>query len=358
MMSFDTEHLVDCYNNAMKYIVYVLIALLIAIFPWVERIMPTSAQSGTITALSEKIQEPLPHRIATVTRSKDTIEAIVYESTTEYKVHDKVILQKDPQFDGLYSVTDIVRTSSLLKLFILFVVSILVVSGVAGVRSLLGLLFSFVVIFKFVLPQIMAGSNPLTVALMASLLILSVSYFLTHGINHKSVIAIIATFGALSVTGILAVIYGAASKLNGFGSEEAAFLIGNLPSASFYSLYLAGIIIGSLGVLDDITISQTSIVSELSLANSKLGISELYKRAMNIGHDHISSLVNTLVLVYAGSALPLLLLFISSQATPVDLFNYELVAEEIVKTLVGSIGLVSAVPLTTIIAAYWYGSKR
>ena len=166
------------------------------------------------------------------------------------------------------------------------------------------------------------------------------------------------TFGALIITGILAVLYGSSTKLTGFGSEEASFLIGNLNVTSFYNLYLAGIIIGGLGVLDDITISQASIVSELSSANHKLGVKELYLRAMRIGHDHISSLVNTLVLVYAGSALPLLLLFTTSQATFAELLNYEAVAEEIVRMLVGSIGLVAAVPLTTLIAAYWYGQKR
>ena len=117
-------------------------------------------------------------------------------------------------------------------------------------------------------------------------------------------------------------------------------------------------IIGSLGVLDDITISQASIVEELKSANHRLGMGELFLRAMRIGHDHIASLVNTLVLVYAGSALPLLLLFVVSQIGYVDLLNYEALAEEIVRTLVASIGLVAAVPLTTLIASYWYGSRR
>lgn len=342
----------------MKYLIYIVVIALALIFPWLERIIPQSPLAGTITTLSEQIDTPLPHKKALVERTNDKVEAIVYLSNVEYKIGDKILLQEDAQFEGLYSVSDYVRTPALIKLFVIFIIVILLVSGVSGIRSLLGLLFSFTVIFKFVLPQIMSGSNPLTVAMIASMLILLVSYFLTHGINHKSVIAILGTLGALGVTGILAVIYGSSTRLSGFGSEEVSFLIGNLPVESFYNLYLAGIIIGSLGVLDDITISQASIVSELSEANHKLNIKDLYVRAMRVGHDHISSLVNTLVLVYAGSALPLLLLFVASQASTIELLNYESVAEEIVKTLVGSIGLVSAVPLTTLIAAYWYGGKR
>jgi uncharacterized membrane protein len=342
----------------MKYLIYAVVVAFAMAFPWMEKIIPSSPLSGTITYLSEPIEEPLPHKKAKVLRANDQVEAVVYLSNVEYKTGDKILLQEDAQFEGLYSVSDYVRTPALIKLFVIFMMVILLVSGVAGVRSLLGLLFSFTIIFKFVLPQIIAGSNPLSVALLASMLILCVSYFLTHGINHKSVIAIIGTLGALCVTGILAVIYGASTKLSGFGTEEVSFLVGNLAAGSFYNLYLAGIIIGSLGVLDDITISQASIVAELSHANHKLGIKDLYLRAMRVGHDHISSLVNTLVLVYAGSALPLLLLFVVNQATPIELLNYETVAEEIVRTLVGSIGLVSAVPLTTLVAAYWYGGKR
>jgi uncharacterized membrane protein len=342
----------------MKYIMRALILILVVGFFMVDQLLPKPSLAGTITTLSELKNDPLPHREARVELKTETVSAIVYDSNTVYRVGDAVLLQQDAQFSDLYSVTDFVRTHSLVKLFILFLIVILVVSNWAGLRSLLGLLFSFTVIFKFVLPQIALGSNPLMVALIASIVILLVSYYLTHGIHDKSTIAIIGTFAALTLTGILAIMFSSLSKLTGFGNEDVAFLIGQIPNASLYNLLLAGMIIGSLGVLDDITISQASIVAELSDTDKKLSKWELYKRAMNIGHDHISSLVNTLVLVYAGSALPLLLLFIQSNASPFELLNYEAVAEEVVKTLVGSIGLVAAVPFTTLIAAYWYGNKR
>lgn len=342
----------------MKYLIWLIVAGLAILYPLTERIIPSSDMEGEILSIQELAEEPLQQRKASVQLGDGQVEAIIYQTNISYSVGDKVILQSDPAFEGLYSVTDKVRTGALVKLFLVFIATILIVSGASGIRSILGLVFSFTVIFKFVLPQILLGGNPVTVALMASVLILSVSYYLTHGINHKSTIAILGTLGALAVTGILASVFASSASLTGFGSEEASFLLDKLPVASFYSLLLAGIIIGSLGVLDDITISQTSIVQELSQANHKLDIKELYIRAMRIGHDHISSLVNTLVLVYAGSALPLLLLFVTSESSFVQLLNYEALAEEIVRTLVGSIGLVSAVPLTTLIASYWYGGKR
>ncbi len=342
----------------MNYLVRLLVVALMVVFVFSDRLIPINPQAGKIVTMSEPITDPLPHRQAVVAMNKGTVSAVVYDSNLPYKVGDMVIVTKDPQFENLYSVTDKVRTGSLYKLFILFIIAILAVSGVAGVRSLMGLAFSFAVIFMYVLPQIVLGGNPVTVALLASALILSISYYLTHGLNHKSTIAILGTLAALLLTGILASIFGSSAGLTGFGSEEAGFLLDRFPVESFYNLLLAGIIIGSLGVLDDITISQASIVAELSDSNPKLKMRELYVRAMHIGHDHISSLVNTLVLVYTGSALPLLLLFVTSQATTFELLNYEAVAEEIVRTLVGSIGLVAAVPFTTLIASYWYTKKK
>lgn len=342
----------------MKYLPYLISLMLIPLVLWPSMIVAQPDMSGEITKISEVIVEPLPHRSVTVATKKGEFEAMMYESAQTYGEGDVVLLGAEGGDETTLVVSDKLRTPSLVSLASLFVMVIILVSGINGVRSLLGLAFSFMVIFSFVLPQIVAGSNPIVVALLASILILMVSYFLSHGINSKSIIAILGTFTALVVTGILASIYGAATGLTGFGSEEAGFLLETLPKESFYKLLLAGIIIGSLGVLDDITISQASIVEELKRANHKLGFAQLFASAMRIGHDHIASLVNTLVLVYAGSSLPLLLLFLSSKTGYIELLNYEALTEEIVRTLVASIGLVTAVPLTTLIASYWYSSRR
>jgi len=185
------------------------------------------------------------------------------------------------------------------------------------------------------------------------LAIIPATFFLSHGFNKKTWIAIGGTLIALIITGVLADIFVEGAKLTGFASEEAGFLQAHkLGLINIKGLLLAGIIIGVLGVLDDITVSQSAIVQQLKEANSKLKAGELYKKAMSVGKDHIASMVNTLILVYTGAALPLLLLFIDNPHPFSDIINYEIIADEVVRTLVGSIGLMLAVPITTFIAAF------
>src|SRR3990167_3548556 len=199
---------------------------------------------------------------------------------------------------------------------------------------------SFFVIFTFVLPQILSGKDPIFIAITASLFIIPISFYLSHGLNRKTTAAVIGTIIALVVTGILANVFVDAARLTGFASEEAAFLQQAKPDLiNIRGLLLAGIIIGVLGVLDDITVSQSAIVFQLKEANPRIRFDELYMRAMDVGQDHISSMVNTLILVYTGAALPLLLLFIDNPHPFSEVINYEIIADEVVRTLVGSIGL-------------------
>lgn len=333
-------------------VVAVFILIVSCLTPWW---LPTPERVGKIIEIKEAVRENIPIIPLTLETQSGITEAVMYESQQKYELGDQVRYETD---QGIVIVSERYRLPALYMLFGIFVAVVLLVSGYVGMRAILGLGFSFIVIFRFVLPQILQGSSPLLVALLASVVILMVSYFLSHGVNAKSVLAIIGTFGALVVTAILASLFGSLSGLTGMGSEEAGFLLENLPRDRFYPLLLAGMIIGSLGVLDDITISQASIVAELKATNHRLQFGELFARAMRIGHDHIASLVNTLVLVYAGSALPLLLLFVASDIGYVDLLSYEALAEEIVRTLVSSVGLITAVPLTTMIASYYYTSKR
>jgi uncharacterized membrane protein len=211
---------------------------------------------------------------------------------------------------------------------------------------------SFAVLFTFILPRILAGSNPVGSTIIGSLLIVPVTFVLSHGLNKKTGVAIVGTVIALTATGVLSNIFVNAVKLSGFASEEAGFLVSLKGMINMKGILLASIIIGALGVLDDITISQSAIVFELKEANRKMMFGELYRRAMNIGQDHISSIVNTLVLVYTGAALPLLLLFINNPHPFREIINYEIIADEAVRTLVGSIGLMLAVPITTFIACF------
>ncbi len=271
----------------------------------------------------------------------------------KYTVGEELVISYTKDFEGndIFYISDYVRRGSLLKLFIIFVVCTVVIAKWRGFLSLVGMGISFLVIFSFILPKISAGANPVEIAIMGSLIIIPVSFFLSHGFNKKTLVAIAGTLIALLITGVLANIFVESAQLTGFASEEASFLQNiKQGSINIKGLLLAGIIIGVLGVLDDITISQSAIVFQLKKANEKLGFVELYKRAMSVGQDHISSMVNTLVLVYAGAALPLLLLFVDNPHPFSEIINYEIVADEVVRTLVGSIGLVLAVPITTLIA--------
>jgi uncharacterized membrane protein len=271
-----------------------------------------------------------------------------------YKVHDELVINytKDIEGNDMFYISDYVRRSSLFWLFALFVLCTVVIAGWRGVMSIAGMALSFAVIFLFILPNILAGANPVFIAIAGSLLIIPVTFFLSHGLNKKTLVAIAGTCIALVITGVLAGIFVEAAKLTGFASEEAGFLqIARQGTVNIRGLLLAGIIIGVLGVLDDITISQSAIVFQLKEANKALGFDELFKRAMNIGQDHISSMVNTLILVYTGAALPLLLLFVGNPHPFSEIINYEIIADEVVRTLVGSIGLILAVPITTILAS-------
>jgi uncharacterized membrane protein len=222
-----------------------------------------------------------------------------------------------------------------------------------GLASIGGMLFSFFVIFTFVLPQISSGNNPITVAIIASFFMIPVTFYLSHGLNKKTTIAMIATLMTLIITGLLASFFIEASNLTGFASDEAAFVEAAMPGfINMQGLLLAGIIIGVLGILDDITISQAAIVYQLHETAPHLSVRTLYTKAMNIGRDHIAAVVNTLILVYTGAALPLLILFVHNPRPFSEVINYEMIAEEIVRTLVASIGLIMAVPITTILAAY------
>jgi len=279
----------------------------------------------------------------------------------KYEVGNKVIVSYSENFEGndVFYITDYVRRSSLLWLFIIFVVLVAIVAKWRGITSLLGMGASFIVIFKFILPRILAGSDPILIAIIGSLFIIPITFYLSHGFNKKTTVAIIGTVIALIITGILAGIFVESAKLTGFASEEAGFLqVAKQGSVNIRGLLLAGIIIGVLGVLDDITVSQSAVVMQLKKANPRLGFEELYKRAMDVGQDHISSMVITLVLVYTGAALPLLLLFIDNPHPFSEVINYEIVADEVVRTLVGSIGLILAVPITTVIAVLSLKNKK
>jgi uncharacterized membrane protein len=241
---------------------------------------------------------------------------------------------------------DWVRTPPLLWLLAAFIAVSLLVSGWKGLRSLVAMALSLLIIVMFILPRILAGGDPVTVSIMGAFAILACTLYLVYGWTLKTHAAVLGTFTALIITGLLAGYYVSLTRLTGFGSEEAMFL-SQEATINLRGLVLGGILIGALGVLDDLVITQASVIFELHAANPALDLRALYRRGMRIGQDHVAATVNTLVLAYAGAALPLLLLVTQAGENWVNFVNREFVTEEIVRTLVGSLGLMSAVPLTT-----------
>ena len=277
-----------------------------------------------------------------------------------YKVGDRVRVVKSEVVNQgeSYVITDYVRSDALLLLIIIFLVLIIIITRGAGIGSIVSMGLTFWILFSFVLPAISNDGDPMLITFIASIIIIPVTYFLSHGWNKKTVAAIIGSIIALILTNILSYWFIEITKLTGLSSEDAGLLSVNRQGAlNMKGILLAGIMIGTLGVLDDITISQSSIVSELSLTGKYKKATDLFNRAMMVGKDHITSMVNTLVLAYAGAALPLLLIFIDNPHPWSEVVNYEFIAEEIVRTLIGSIGLVIAVPITTYLASRMMKAK-
>jgi len=249
-----------------------------------------------------------------------------------------------------YQITDFQRGSPLLVLAALFALVVVAFGRWRGVAALAGLGVSFGVLLLFVLPAILAGSSPLLVAVTGAATIMLAVLYLTHGVNVWTSVAVLGTLGALALTGALGAVFTVVARFTGLAGEEAG-LVGTLYSqVDPKGLLLAGIVIGSIGVLDDVTVTQSATVAELARANPGLGRLDLYRAAGRVGREHVASTVNTLVLAYAGASLPLLLLFSASGRGVGDLLTNEFVAQEVVRSAVGSIGIVAAVPLTTWLA--------
>jgi uncharacterized membrane protein len=266
---------------------------------------------------------------------------------------DRVIVDRTATLDGtdLLLITDFVRTGPLLWLTLLFVAATLALSGWQGARSLVGMAASVLVIVGFIVPQILAGRNPLLVAILGSTAMMGISLYLVYGWRPKTHVAVAGLLLSLVVTGFLAIWFVDWAHLSGFGAEEAGFLEVAGVQVDAQGLLLAGILIGTLGALDDIAVGQASAIFELSKASPGLSWQALLRHGMVIGRDHIAAMVNTLLLAYAGAALPLLLMF-SVFAEPLGTtINRAIISEEIVRTLVGSLGLLAGVPLTSLLAA-------
>lgn len=263
---------------------------------------------------------------------------------------------EDAQVGGVpvdrYAFADFERRSPLIWLAVAFCALVIVTARWRGLRALLGLAVSLAIVVFFVVPAIAEGASAPAVAAIGALAIMLTTIPVAHGMGPKSVAALAGTGFALAITTALAHVAADLAHLTGFGSDEAAYLNATqADSVSVHGLLIAGVVIGALGVLDDLTVSQASTVMALRQANPALGARDLFRRGMGVGHDHIVAMVNTLVLAYVGASLPVLLVFSVADTSVGDALNSEVVASEIVATLAGSIGLIAAAPIVTALAA-------
>lgn len=274
---------------------------------------------------------------------------------------DTVVLQAIKQTDQtLYYIVDYYRLPVIATLAVFFILVVVISAGKKGLGALVGMGISLVVILQFIIPQILNGANPLIISIVGSVGIITITLFLAHGFNKPTLLSWISTLISLIFVGLLATIAVELARLTGAGTEDANSLrIGITEGINLQGLFLGGIIIGALGVLDDITTSQTAIVIELKNANPKLNTMQLIKQARRVGTEHIASLVNTLVMAYAGVAMPILILLVINphQWPQWAILNSPIIAEEIVRTIAGSTGLILAVPISTFITA-WYVQKN
>ncbi|MFE4256795.1 YibE/F family protein [Streptomyces sp. NPDC056910] len=287
-------------------------------------------------------------------------EIVQPDSPRQLHENQKVIVAYAPDApkELQYSVTDVNRRLPMSLLAGIFALAVVVVGRLRGVMALVALAVSFMVLTFFILPAILQGSNPLVVAVVGASAIMLIALYMCHGPTARTSVAVLGTLVSLLLIGLLGSLFIGWAALTGNTDDSTGLIHGLYPSIDMSGLLLAGVIIGSLGVLDDVTVTQTSAVWELHQADPTMGRRGLYRAGIRIGRDHIASVVNTLVLAYAGAALPLLLLFSIAQSSVGTVANSELVAEEIVRTLVGSIGLVASVPVTTALAALVVSADR
>lgn len=308
--------------------------------------------------------KPCQKATVRITEGKDKghtyTEVVTPDATRTFTAGQKVVVayaEKAPR-DLQYSVIDTNRDVPMVLLAVVFALVVVLVGRLRGILALIGLVVSFAVLTLFILPAILQGSNPLVVAVVGGSAIMLATLYLCHGLSARTSVAVLGTLISLLLIGLLGSLFIGWAQLTGNTDDQTGLVHGLYPGIEIRGLLLAGVLIGSLGVLDDVTVTQTSAVWELKEADPGANWRKIYRSAMRIGRDHIASVVNTLVLAYAGAALPLLLLFSIARSDVTMVATSEVVAEEIVRTLVGSIGLVASVPVTTLLAALVVSADR
>ena len=354
----------DSDRKPNKYIVMAILAIsILGLFLVAPKSLNKDIFRGKIIQIKEEriedsvagIKIKVQDLLVAITIDGEKKEFSVINDFTPVKVGDKVFM-KSSLFgdDQTFEIIDLSREKGIIILTALFIFLVIITAGWKGFYSLIGLIFSLAVIIAFIVPMILKGYNPVTVGITGSILILLGTLYLSYGLHKKSISALIGITATLLFVGLLSNFTVQILRFTGFANEGALFL--NMEAGNpinVVGLLMAGIIIAAIGVLDDVAVTQASTVFNISSINPSLSKINLFKKAMIVGKDHISAVINTLVLAYVGASLPLILL-LSLRNMPIDYFvSFEMVSEEIVRTLIASSGLLLAVPLTTAIAVFF-----
>jgi uncharacterized membrane protein len=355
----------------MRHVVMaVLVPLVLATIAGIVVLWPTGEHptiegveryNGTILEVHECQDAPDPQCIEATVRvdsgPDNGVEVVVPvpygAGVPEFRADDAVVMYGNPDWpiEDRYTIDDFQRSTPLALLALAFGVAVVILSRWRGLAALAGLALSVLVLMIFILPALLEGTSPLAVAVVGASAIMMITLYLAHGFSMKTSVALIGTVVSLSLTGLLGYGFTHFANFVGLVDENVSHLGGIAEEIDLRGLLLAGLVIGALGVLDDVTISQASTVWELARADPQAGRASLFAAGLRVGRDHVAATVNTLVLAYAGASLPLLLLFTVADRPVLDIVTMEVVAQEVVRALVGSIGIVAAVPVTTALAA-------
>ncbi len=258
-----------------------------------------------------------------------------------------------------YSIIDYYRLSVSAWMFVFVIILAVIFAGWRGFGALAGLIFSIIVIGRFLIPGVANGNSPYIIAGISIMIISIPGIYIAHGVNRKTSIALLSTYITLLVAIVFSITATSLLKLSGIANEDAWLLSQLKPDINMHGVLLCGLLISLVGILDDVTVGQASVIQELSIANSKLSTKELYRRGLRVGREHIASLINTLVLVYVGASLLFIMYLTVVVPYPtIMVLNSEFMMEEIVRSLVGSASLILAVPITSVLAAKYLRKKN
>ena len=287
-----------------------------------------------------------------ITIKREIIECSSYDF--DLNIGDNILIELSLDDDGSLCgrFINIWRIDKLKNLSLIFIISIIIFGGLKGVLSISALIFSAYIILKIMVPGILKGYNIMMVSILSALIIIVVSFILIAGFTKKSFVSMIGTMGGTITAGLLAYIYSKLTSITGMADENVMFLITNIGlELDFGSLYMSSILIGTIGAVMDVSMSITTSMFEIKKQSPKIKRKDLIQSGFKIGKDIMSTMVNTLILAYAGSSMPLIIINVLSDVGHIYAINNEILAMEIIRSLCSSIGLVMTIPLTVLLAA-------